>query len=280
MLLGTLAVEAHPVTPDTFLIPTIAAEPSGSYVAANSLVIRGTEPVLVDTGCSLVAADWLRNAFSVVEPNDVRWVVISHDDHDHIGNLEAVLDLCPNATLVANWSIVSRLAGDVELPLHRMRWVDPGQSLDVGDRTLHFVRPPLFDSPATRGVFDDRTGVLWAVDTFGALVQGAVLEADDADPELYAGSFAAMNTWNTPWLEWVDPVRFEAHVRTTASLPIEAVASAHGPVLRGDRIADAFAATLALAGQPYLPTPDQSVLDAVLAVLTETAGPETSEVAA
>ena len=69
-----------------------------------------------------------------------------------------------------------------------MRWLDQGDAFDAGDRTLHLVRPPLFDSPATRGLFDPTTGVLWAVDTFGALVQGAVLEADDADPDLYAGT--------------------------------------------------------------------------------------------
>ena len=100
--------------------------------------------------------------------------------------------------------------------------------------------------------------MLWAVDTFGAMVQGDILEADDADPDLYAGSFDAMNTWNTPWLEWVDAARFAAHVDTTASLPLEAVASAHGPILRGDRIADAFARTPALAARPALPTPGQA----------------------
>ena len=151
--------------------------------------------------------------------------------------------------------MTARLIGDVELPLHRMRWLDQGESFDAGDRTLHLVRPPLFDSPATRGLFDPTTGVLWAVDTFGAMVQGAVLEADDADPDLYAGTFDAMNTWNTPWLEWVDPARFAAHVDTTASLAARGGGQRPRPVLRGDRIADAFARTAALAAQPALPDP-------------------------
>ncbi len=163
--------------------------------------------------------------------------------------------------------MTARLFGDVELPLHRMRWLDQGGSFDAGDRTLHVVRPPLFDSPATRGLFDPTTNMLWAVDSFGAMVQGNILEADDADPDLYAGTFDAMNTWNTPWLEWVDTTRFAAHVDETASLPLEVVASAHGPILRGDRIADAFARTTALAAQPALPTPGQDMLDALLSTL-------------
>ena len=264
-LLEILPTDAYLVADETFLIPTLAAEPSGAFIAANTMVIRGAEPVLVDTGCSLVREAWLANTFSVVAPEDVRWVFLSHDDHDHIGNLDAVLEMCPQATLVANWSITSRLAGDVALPVERMRWLDAGDSLDAGDRTLQLVRPPLFDSPATRGLYDPTTRVLWAVDTFGALVQGAVLEADDADPTLYEQSFVAMNQWNTPWLEWVDPHRFAAHIEQSASLVLDAVVSAHGPVLRGDKIAHGFAMTSALAGRAPLPTPGQPMLDQLLA---------------
>jgi flavorubredoxin len=271
MLPELLPTDAHLIAPDTFLIPTLAKDPSGmGFFYANTMVIRGAEPVVVDTGASLVREHWLDTITSVVDPADVRWVFVSHDDHDHIGNLDAILDLCPQATLVGNWAMTARLMGDVELPLHRMRWLDQGEAFDAGDRTLHLVRPPLFDSPATRGLFDPTTGVLWAVDTFGAMVQGAIYEAEDADPDLYAGTFDAMNIWNTPWLEWVDVERFNAHIQATATLPIEAVASAHGPILRGDRIADAFARTAGLAAQPALPTPGQDMLDQLLASLAAT----------
>ncbi len=268
MIPEILPTAAHTVARDTFLVPTLAADPSGAGVfSSNSLVIRGAEPVIVDTGSRLVRDSWLATAFSVVDPADVRWIFISHDDHDHIGNLDAVLDLCPQATLVGNWAMTARLFGDVELPLHRMRWLDQGEAFDAGDRTLQLVRPPLFDSPTTRGLFDPTTNMLWAVDSFGAMVQGNVLEADDADPDLYAGTFDAMNMWNTPWLEWVDTTRFAAHIATTASLPLDVVASAHGPILRGDRIADAFARTAALAAQPVPPTPGQVMLDQLLCTL-------------
>ena len=267
-MLDLLPTQPHLIADDTFLIPTLAAEPSGAYFSAHTMVIRGTEPIVVDTGASLAREAWLDQLWSVVDPEDVRWVFLSHDDHDHIGNLDVVLDRCPQATLVASWTITARLSGDVELPLHRMRWLDQGDALDVGDRTLQLVRPPLFDSPATRGLFDPRTGVLWAVDTFGALVQDDVLEADDADTDLYDGSFDALNTWNTPWLEWVDTSRFGEHLGRTASLPLTAVASAHGPVLRGPRIPEAFQRTAALAARPALPTPGQAMLDELLAAFT------------
>lgn len=270
-MLELLPVAAHEVTTDTFLIPTIAPDPGGAFVSAHTLVIRGSEPVVVDTGCSLAREPWLADLSAVVDLEDVRWIFLSHDDHDHIGNLDVVLEQCPQATLVGNWSMVSRLGGDIPLPVERMRWLDPGDALDAGDRTLHLVRPPLFDSPATRGLFDARTGVLWAVDSFGALVQGPVLEADDADPELFDATFDALNTWNTPWLEWVEAGRFGEHLRRTASLPLTAVASSHGPVLRGQRIADAFERAAALAGRPVVPTPGQAMLDELLATFGQPA---------
>jgi flavorubredoxin len=261
----TLPTTPHHVAGDTWLVPTVAAEPGGNFVAASSLVIRGAEPVIVDTGCSLVREQWAEQVFWIVDPLDVRWVFLSHDDHDHIGNLDLVLDRCPQATVVANFSMVSRLAGDVEMPMHRMRWVDVGESFDVGDRTLVAVRPPMFDSPATRALFDASTGVLWAVDSFGSLLPGAVFEADDLPDDLYEMSFAALNTWNTPWIEWVDGDRYAAHVRETSNLGANVVVSAHGPVLRGARIDDAFRRTLALAGTTPVPQPGQELLDMLLA---------------
>lgn len=261
----TLPTAPYEVAPQTWLVPTLALEPaSGAYLGAHSLVIRGREPMIVDTGASLVREAWLEQVFSVVDPADVRWVFLSHDDHDHIGNLDAVLEQCPNATLIASFSIVGRLAGDVEFPFNRMRWLDVGESLDLGDRVVTAVRPPMFDSPATRGLFDPSTGVLWAADSFGSLFPGAVFEAADVPPELYEPSFDALNSWNTPWLEWVDPNAYGAHVEATVALPLEVVASAHGPVHRGEQIDAALARTLALAGRPPLPMPGSELLDLLL----------------
>jgi hypothetical protein len=64
-----------------------------------------------------------------------------------------------------------------------------------------------------------------------------------------------------PWLEWVDRDQYAAHVARTANLDLAVMASAHGPFLRGSRIADAFARTLSLAAAPPVPQPGQAMLD-------------------
>jgi flavorubredoxin len=239
----------------------LAADPSGAFFGAHSLVIRGREPVIVDTGCALVRDHWMAQVTALVDPADVRWIAVSHDDHDHVGNLLPLLEACPNATLIASFAIVARLAGDVELPIERMRWLDVGESIDIGDRTLAAVRPPMFDSPATRGFFDTSTGVLWAADAFGCLVPADGLEREQVPDDLYDATFTMLNSWNTPWMEWVDRRAFGAHLATTAELPTVAVASAHGPVLRDGAIADAYARTLALAGAPAVDRPGPELLD-------------------
>lgn len=262
-----LPTTPEPIAPETWLIPTLGVDPGGGCAGAHSIVVRGAEPAIVDTGVLFGREQWLRNVFSLVEPEDVRWIFLSHDDHDHLGNLDPVLDLCPAATLVADSTMVGRLVGDIELPLERMRWVNVGESLDIGDRELVVVRPPLFDSPASRALFDTATGVLWAVDSFGATFPGAVYDADDIPVDLYDASFDSFNLSNTPWLEWVDRSRFDAHLRRTESLPLRVVTSAHGPVHRGERIADAFRRTRALVGRAPTAPPGQDVLDLVVALL-------------
>jgi flavorubredoxin len=262
----TLATGPQAVAADTWLIPTLALDAaSGAYVGVHSLVVRGAEPVIVDTGCALVRDAWAAQVFSLVDPEDVRWVFLSHDDHDHVGNVEFVMEMCPNATLVASFGITGRLAGDVMLPIDRMRWVDAGGSFDAGDRTFSLVRPPMFDSPTTRALHDSATGALWAADAFGSLFPAAVYELADMPTDLYDASFGLMNGWNTPWLEWVDVDRFAAHAEQTRALAPEVVVSAHGPILRGPEIDDAFRRTLALAAQPVPPTPGQEALDQLLA---------------
>ena len=71
---------------------------------------------------------------------------------------------------MTNFFSVERLALEKPaLPLQRMRWIEPGGSFDAGDRVLHLFRPPIFDGPTTRGLFDPTSGAMWIVDTFACL---------------------------------------------------------------------------------------------------------------
>jgi flavorubredoxin len=255
------------IAPDTFLIPNLAPAEPGTYVQVNSLLIRGEEPIIVDTGAPVHRDHWLEQVFSLVDPEDVRWVFLSHDDGDHTGSLHQVLDACPRATLVTNFFAMERLSLERPLPLQRMIWREPTESFDAGDRRLRLVVPPIFDGPTTRALYDERTGVLWAVDSFAALTTGAVHEVAEVPRDLYEDSFQLFNSLISPWHQWLDPVAYNRHVDTVEALRPEVVASAHGHVLRGGDIHDAFDRVRTLAGQPRITPPGQSALDELIATV-------------
>ena len=256
----------HRIAADTWLIPNVVPAGPGSYLAVNSMLIRGSEPIVVDTGAPIHRDHWFEQVFSLVEPEDVRWVFLSHDDGDHIGNLRELLELCPNATLIVNFFITERVALERPLPIHRMRWIGPNESFDVGDRRLHTVLPPIFDGPTTRGLYDESTAVLWTVDSFAALLPGAAFDVSDVPRDMYDETFRLFNSLVSPWHQWLDPVRYRAHTESVEALGLLAVASAHGPVLSGSAIPDAFERVRAMAGQPIVPPPGQPLLDEMIAM--------------
>jgi flavorubredoxin len=144
-------------------------------------------------------------------------------------------------------------------------WRDRTEAFEAGDRPLRLVLPPIFDGPTTRGLYDERTGVLWSVDSLAALTTGAVHQVEELAKDLYDESFQMFNSLISPWHQWPDPVAYNRHVDTVGALKPLVVASAHGPILRGGAIHDAFDRVRALAGQPRVQPPGQPLLDELLA---------------
>lgn len=259
------------IAADTFLIRQLEGEgtaPINVYI--NSLVIRGTQPVIVDTGAPNNREQWLADVFSIVEPEDVRWIFLSHDDVDHYGNLAQILDACPNATFVTNWFIGERMGCAFEAPLARSRWIDHGQSFDAGDRVLVAHRPPAFDSPTTRGLFDSRTGVYWAADSFAAPVLGPVDDVADIDAGFWTSMVPTASRMMTPWLDFVDERKWVAAVDATEALGATTLASCHSPVIHGAQVATAFDLLRRAPTAAPMPVPGQADLDAMIAATAAT----------
>jgi flavorubredoxin len=236
-------------------------------VYLNSMVVLGPEPVLVDTGTAANRRQWLEDTFSLVDPADVRYVFISHDDADHTGNLAEAMTLCSNATLLASWALVERHSNAFEFPLERTRWVVDGDHLDLADRRLSFVRPPVFDSPTTRGVFDSATGVYWAADAFAApCTQAIEPTVEELDPAFWAGGMAMFgHNAVAPWLALVDAERYAASVRRVADLGATIIAGGHTPVIGSASIGAALELIGGLPAVAAPPVPDQHMLEALLA---------------
>lgn len=256
----------HEIAPETFLIPNLAPAGDGLFLPVNSVVIRGAEPVIVDTGAPMHREQWLENVYDVVDPADVKWIFLSHDDGDHTGALLDTLAMSPQATLVTNFFSVERLGLEKPpLPLERMRWIEPGGSFDAGDRTFHLFKPPIFDGPTTRGLYDSKTAFMWAVDSFACLAPGAIHDVHDLPRDMVDEMMPAFNSLVSPWHQWLDPDAYRRHVDDVEAMGVLTVGTAHGPVLTGNAIHTAFDTARNLAGKPVIPGPGQETLDELVA---------------
>ena len=254
------------ITPEAHLIQSFWKQPDAPVgVHMNTMVLAAREPVVFDTGVAADRDGWLSAVSSVVDPEDVRWIVLSHDDADHTGNLATAVDRFRNATVVASWWMTERLTGSVELDPRRMRWVVSGETLDIGDRTLVFRRPPIFDSPTTRAVFDPSSGLFWAGDLGAALGPEPVVHADEMSSDELATSFVSGHGWLSPWVAMVDDAKYQTEVDRIAGLGITTWAQTHGPVYEGAHIDRAIELLRTVPSAALTPQPGQAELDAVVA---------------
>lgn len=175
---------------------------------------------------------------------------------------------CPNATMIANWFLCERLAAEgLDVPPTRWRWLGDGESLDVGDRTVTAVRPPLYDSPTTRGLFDQRTGVYWAADCYATSVERGTAYVSDLDPGFWSEGFATFQIWNSPWVTMTDPRAFGEACRRIEQLEPTTIATAHGPTIGAASVAEAHAMMRTLPGCVAPEQPGQPVLDEIVAAM-------------
>jgi flavorubredoxin len=254
------------VAADTFVIHDHSGEGTAPVmVPLNSLVIRAAEPVVVDTGMKSNRDQYFTDLFNIVDPADIRWVFISHDDIDHTGNLNELMALAPNATAVVNWFIFERMAETLEVPPHRMRWISDGESFDAGDRTLFAVRPPVYDSPTTRGLFDPATGVYWASDAFAAPMIEPTTSVETIDPAFWAMGMTMFSQYVSPWFDVLDDTKFQATVDRVERLGVRTIAGCHTPVIGASHVAKAIEQTRTFANALVPAQPDQSVLDQIIA---------------
>jgi flavorubredoxin len=248
---------------DIALLPASLDVPGAGTLAVNASLIRSTQPVLIDTGLAAVSQEFLATLESLIDPTDLRWIWVTHTDADHVGNLRRVLDRAPSARIAINFVGMAKL-GLLGLPTDRVHLINPGQTLDVGDRKLLAVQPPVYDAPETMGVFDTMSRTLFSADSFGGLLSGMVDDARDiADDELRQGMLAWSRV-DAPWLGDIDPTRFARNLDAVRSLDPDTLVSSHLPPAR--RMLDTLIDHLkdAPTAEPFV-GPDQAAFEAMMA---------------
>lgn len=261
-------MEKHRVLPDVTVLSDHAEIPGIGFLPVNTFVIHGEQPVVVDTGLSTPDKDFVSELAEVIDPADVRWIWITHPDRDHTGGLWQLMEAAPQARLVTTFLGVGIMSCEWQVPLDRVHLLNPGQRLDVGDRTLSGHRPPLFDNPATVGLQDDRTGALFSSDCFGGpMASPDLATAPDVRALTPEDRRAAQLLWaavDSPWVHDVDRTTYAATVDSYRRLDPSAILSTHLPPAVGINGAMFDAVAEAPAG-PRFVGPDQEALEALLA---------------
>ncbi|GGU38454.1 MBL fold metallo-hydrolase [Streptomyces lavendofoliae] len=258
----------HRVGRDITVLADSLEVPGIGFLPVNAFVLHAEQPVVVDTGLGLPDRDFLESLGSAVDPADVRWIWLTHPDRDHTGGLFALLEAAPRARVVTTYIGAGIMSTERPLPLDRVFLLNPGQSLDVGDRTLTAFRPPLFDSPATVGFYDDRARACFSSDCFGAPMPSEDLaRGDDAGalvPEQLRAAQLLWATVDSPWVHAVDVDRFLATVRPLREMDPETVLGTHLPPATGlvPRMVDTISG--APGADPFF-GPDQEALERMLA---------------
>ena len=229
---GPLMLGARPVAPDTVSLSSFMPVGDLGLLALNAFVIHADEPVLVDTGAAALRAPFLAALHEAIDPADLRYIWLSHMDADHLGNLDAVLKLAPQAKVITNFLGMAKMMLQ-DRDVSRVQLIAPGEELNLGDRRLVPLKPPYYDAPETTGFFDTRTRVLFSADAFGALLPAAETDAAAIDRDTLRDGMLAWAAIDAPWLATADPRAFGGLLRNIERLDPSAIISGHLPVARG-----------------------------------------------
>jgi flavorubredoxin len=256
--------KAYKVADETFVIPEALPVPGVGKLPINAMIIRGEQPMLLDTLAIVHRKTFLEEAFALVEPKDVRWLFLSHEDRDHSGAIMEVLERCPNATLITNYLGLGKLGEEFSIPLNRVYLLNDGDTLDIGDRKVTAIRPPLYDSSATRGLWDPKTAVYFGADCFGAVLEDVPQFTDELPAQVFEDGYFWMNRANHVWFEHVTQSAIDEAADRIVKLQPKLVVSGHGPVERKNP-AGLVKMISRIGGMPPIELPDQAAFERMLA---------------
>ncbi len=220
--------------PDRRLFDNLIPLPHGT--SYNAWFVRGSEgSVLVDAVEPQFGPVLFERLASIgAEPD---FVVSNHAEQDHSGTLPQVLARFPRARLLATPKGRDLLRIHLDLPEDRIRTVEDGETLSLGDRTIEFLHAPWVHWPETMLTYVRELGALLPCDLFGSHLATDQPWASRAD----LTTDAARRYFATIMMPFTAQIR--KHLARVTALPCRLIAPSHGPVWdRPQEILDAYRA--------------------------------------
>lgn len=247
-------------------LPSYVPIPGLGVLPVNAYVVKSTEPLLIDAGLHADVNAFMDALCTVIDPRDLRWIWLTHIDQDHVGSLRRLLDAAPRAKIVTNFLGLGKLGLVTPLPLERVHLLNPGQGLDLGDRTLFAVRPPTYDAPETMGAYDEKSRMLFSSDCFGAVLEKPAEDTAAVAPDSIREGQLLWATIDSPWLQHTTEAWGADALNDLRRMAPRMILSSHLPPAFG--MAETFADMLIAARRaaPFV-GPDQPALEAMLTSL-------------
>ena len=210
------------------------------HAAQNAYLVRGEQSLLYDTLTPAGREGVLRNLDEILGDDGLDYVVISHPEANHAGNVGAIRSAYPEATLVvARYGVHHELfdVGDDAM------LVGDGDVIDLGGREITFRTPTFFDHAMTVFMTDSRTDTAFTADWFGFEHAGAdcLAFADeqshvaDAEHDVAFGQLNRFQGYAFTWFRYADVAKTDARIdRFADEVDPAMIAPAHGCPIRRD----------------------------------------------
>ncbi len=143
----------------------------------NAYLVRGSEKVaLLDTVEPRMAHVLLSQLEGIQE---VDYLVSHHAEQDHSGLIPKVLEMYPEATLVASPKGKGLLISHLGIAEDRFLTVEDEEEISLGDRTLRFIHTPWVHWPETMVTYVPEERMLFSCDFFGSHLATSDLYVED-----------------------------------------------------------------------------------------------------
>lgn len=134
----------------------------------NSYLLKGSDGIaLFETVKEKFFDEHLDKIRSIVNLEDINYVVVNHTEPDHVGSVEKILEYAPNATVVGSTLAIKYLSEIINKPF-KSKVVKDWETLSLGNKTLKFISAPQLHWPDTMYTYVIEDETLITCDSFGA----------------------------------------------------------------------------------------------------------------
>ena len=190
-------------------------------VSYNSYVIMDDKIAVMDSVDTRAEKEWFDNLDDILDGRLPDYLVVSHLEPDHAGNIQKFMEKYPQAQIVVNAKSLSMLPQFFTLDMSgRSVVVKEGDELNLGTHTLTFVMAPMVHWPEVMVSYEKTEKVLFAADAFGKF--GALDTDEDWACEARRYYFNIVGKYG---------MQVQALLKKAAALDIRIICPLHGPIL-------------------------------------------------